>query len=399
METWQRTFLLLSGHFCTLLLSSCAPTITPPARETCQLAAPATPPLHSGPPPTLHVLPPLPDGTRELILYRDRLELPGPDLGVLPISFLPDSLFAGPSPYGKTRNFLGATCRHPDQDREGFSALSFRTTSALLQPALVPEEKVLGTLFYQTSIMMVSTVEARLLHSFRQRGWHLVISLPSDSFYRLRLPVYLERPTPVHEDRAVRYLAAEMDRHYREQAAATRRLRAFISKEYSTWLRKRQILMATSAGTFTAPAVFTENPDAFDATVLISPGANLIDTFVSGAADILPNTLSFIDTIRDHPPHRVTHLPSRQEFLNMYQKAARLTLFHPAALAPQLRQRPLLVLHGTRDHILPRSELETLYQMSGRPERWTYPLGHHLVALNLLTQISRLEKWMLKTSY
>ena len=54
----------------------------------------------------------------------------------------------------------------------------------------------------------------------------------------------------------------------------------------------------------------------------------------------------------------------------------------------------MLLLHAAFDRIVPASTGDELYRRSGRPERWTYPLGHLGLFWWLPTQASRITAWV-----
>ncbi len=322
----------------------------------------------------------------EFLILGERQELPPKGIGAIPIAFLPDSIFAGKSPLGPDHNTLTG----PEGESITYPSIPYRSTFFNAFPASANEPK--GTIFYHTSIMMLSAAEKRIVQRFCQKGWNVIVALPSDSFYRSRLPTYMEsREDPKS---AAAYLARDMDLHYYEQAQAAKVALSYLKKTRPQWLQRKLILMGTSGGSFSLPAIALKNPKTWDKIVFISPGANLIRTYEKGAANIFPQTLRFIDTIREALPKQIQRIPNNEEYRSLYQEAAQLTRLHPGALAHQLRGLDLLFINGKYDHILPKEEIEEIYQALGEPERWTYPLGHHLLAVNLLTQIQRLDEWM-----
>jgi len=328
------------------------------------------------------------DGTEEFLIRAERREIPPKGLAVIPIVFLPTSPFAGKSPFDDQLN----TLHGPGDQSFIYPSINYRSTFFEALPAT--SSPIKGTILYHTSIMMLSSAEAGVVKRFRKRGWNVLVALPSDSFYRSRIPAYLtpqENPTD-----AAAYLASDMDRHFGEQAEAARVAMAYLKKTRPSWLQGRQILMGTSGGSYSLPSVVLRNPKAWDKIILVSHGANLMSTYEKGAANIFPQTLSFIDTIRKNPPKEIRRIPSNDEFHALYRQASTLTKLQPETLAPQLKNHEILFVNGSKDRVLPKEEIEKAYLALGKPERWTYPLGHHLIALNLITQVGRLERWMLK---
>ncbi len=396
--------LFLSLLIASLLLSSCAPKIIPAqSPSTVRATAIRWPQWRPGqsPPPPKSITKSFPGGqvltfgtaadeTEEFLILGDRRELPPTGIGAIPIAFMPTSALAGENPLGTQVN----TLRGPRGGTATFPALDYRSSFFSAKPAL--SAPVQGTIFYHTSIMMLSIAEKAMVQRFRKKGWHVIVAIPSDGFYRSRLPVYLkEKENP---EAAARYLAADMDRHFHEQAKATQIALRYLRHSRPSWLKGRQVLMGTSGGSFSLPAVALKNPNHWEKIIFVSPGANLMTTYEKGAAGIFSQTLAFVDTIRHKPPTNLRRIPSNEEYHALYRRAAQLTKLQPGKLAPHLKKQntEILFLNGTLDRILPPEEIEEIHQALGQPERWTYPLGHQLIALNLITQVNRLHQWMLR---
>ena len=372
----------------SLLIAACSPTISPYQGNITATERTAINPSDLPASPIVLDFEDSSGEVRELALLAERPELPGSGLGSLPISFLPSSFLAGPSPYHSKHNQFG-----PKGDLLKLPALPYRTTVATLHPH--ESAQAHGTIFYHTSIMMLSAIEGQFLKKMQRKGWNVVAILPTDSFYRLRLPVFQsQKEDPAA---AARFLAEEMDRHYLAQAQALAKIRNYLEKERPGWLQNRQVLMGTSAGSFAIPACAALLPrNTFDRFVLLSPGANLLSTFASGAAKVLPNTLNFLNELRRDPPIAIRRFPTNIEYNRWYQEAVRLTKYHPSALASHLPPARTLFLNGTVDRVLPKEEIETIHTALGKPERWTYPLGHHLIAVNLLSQTKQIHRFLLR---
>lgn len=328
-----------------------------------------------------------PDGTEEFVVVSQREENAKPGIFQFRMVFLPTSVFAGPSPLQSNLNELRGSRR-----KWIYSAYQYRSTFFQLYPAISKDpKKTKGTIVYHTSIMLLSIAEKKVVKKFRALGWNIVVALPPDSLFRTKLPA-MTSPRGTMES-AAKLLAEDMDRHYAEQGYATRTALAYLRRTRPDWLAKKKVLMATSAGSFGLPAEVLMNP-GWDAIVITSGGTNLLETFEEGAAGVFPNALKWIADARRDPPADVTYIPSDEEYRQLYRRAAKMTKLHAGALAPLIRNENILMISGRWDRILSKSQLDGLHIALGRPERWTYPLGHHLVAVQLALEVGRIDRWL-----
>ena len=172
--------------------------------------------------------------------------------------------------------------------------------------------------------------------------WNVLVGLPSDSFYRSRLPAFATKKE--NPESAARFLAGQMDLHYVEQAYATRCALAYLSQTRPDWLSKKRILIGTSAGT------------------------NLLDAYERDAADVFQGAMDWIEWVRSHAPKRVSRIPSEKEYRQYFRKASRLTILHSGRIASHLSDERLLFIHGTLDRIIPADHFTELYQALNYPE-------------------------------
>lgn len=328
---------------------------------------------------------PRPDGSEHFAVVSKRERNAKPGIFQLRLCFLPTSILAGPSPLEPNINRL----RGPGKDWI-FSAFDYRSTFFDLYPAVTPMAK--GLLVYHTSIMMLSKVEQVMIAKLRRKGWNVMVGLPPDSLYRTKLPALTSEGGSIRAATAL--IAEDMDRHYAEQAYTTRAALAYLEKTRPAWLAKKRVLMGTSVGTFGLPAEVLMNPE-WDSIVVVSGGTNLLSVFESGAAKVFTNALDWVADARRDPPPAVTRIFTDEEYHRIYRQAAAQTKLHAGALASRLRGRRILMISGSLDRVLPGEQLEEFHRSLGSPERWTYPLGHHLVAVRLAYETNRLDRWLM----
>lgn len=325
-----------------------------------------------------------PDGREHFLVMSRREEKQPEGIGAIRQCFLPQSSFAGPCPLQVHTNTLFA------DDRKWFyPAYFFRSTFFDLYPSLTPKAK--GLLFYHTSIMLLSVAEKQVIGRFRKKGWNVVVALPPDSLYRTPLPVLRSSRGTI--DEAADLVANDMDRHYLEQASSTRVALEYLKRTRPEWLNGPKVLMGTSAGTFAMPAEILMNPD-WDAVIFVSGGTNLLSLYESGSAGLFKNTLTWAHQFRKQPPTGVNRMFTDEEYHRIYRRAAKRTRFHSGALASGIRDYPILMIAGTVDRIMPDEQALELHRLLGQPERWTAPLGHHLIAVQLIIEVGRINRWL-----
>jgi len=242
--------------------------------------------------------------------------------------------------------------------------------------------------------MLLSIAEKKVIENFRKKGWNVMVGLPPDSLYRSRLPALTSAKGTLQS--AAELVAEDMDQHYAEQAFTTRAALAYLAKTRPTWLRGKRVLMGTSAGTFGLPAEAIMNP-GWDALIFVSGGTNLLSLYESGSAGVFKNALSWIADARKDPPEEVTQIFTDEEYHQIFRRAASMTRLQSGLLAPQLRDQRILMIAGTIDHIMPDEQALGLHRALGSPERWTAPLGHHLIAVQLILEVDRIDRWIMNS--
>ena len=206
------------------------------------------------------------DGTEHFAVISKREENTKPGIFELRLSYLPTSIFAGPSPLSPHLNTLKAPNR-----KWFYSAHDYRSTFFDLYPAKT--DFVKGLLVYHTSIMLLSVAEKQVITNFRRLGWNVLVGLPPDSLYRNKLPAITSKKGNIQ--RASELVAEDMDRHYLEQAFSMKVALDYLARTRPSWLTGKRVLMGTSAGTFGLPAEALMNP-GWDALIFVSGGTNLL---------------------------------------------------------------------------------------------------------------------------
>ena len=346
---------------------------------------PLTPDFISGPTGEVITYGKAADGSEHFVVISEREKNTKPGILQLRQCLLPTSIFAGPNPIHANINELVS------HDR-AWSYSTFHLRSAFFDylPALTPQPK--GLIVYRTSIMLLSSPEKKIVTQLRKKGWHILVGLPPDSLYRTKLPALSSPEGSL--DAAADLIAEDMDRHHLEQARSTQVALEYLAKKHPSSLTGKRILMGTSAGTFGLPAEALKNP-GWDGLIFVSGGVNLLSMYESGSAGVFDDTMKWVSDARKNPPKKIMRIFTNDEYHEIFRRAAERTQFHAGALAPKLHDQRILMISGTLDQILPSEQAADLYQALGKPERWTAPLGHHLIALKLIYEVDRIDRWIM----
>ena len=161
-------------------------------------------------------------------------------------------------------------------------------------------------------------------------------------------------------------LSLLFDRYAVDSAYALESMLAYLSDARPEIMRGPTVLAGFSLGALTAPTVAARVRDQLDAVVLVGGGCNLGQVFLRGAV-----TYPLVQAVRkqlgDEGVRPLWSLP--REHLHI----SRFDSYHTA---PLLGDMPVLLLHAHFDAVIPSETGELLYRRLGKPERWTFPLGH-----------------------
>ena len=282
----------------------------------------------------------------------------------------------------------------------GFTEIStsnLRITYAQLNPAVPQTTK--GTIVYLTSIALISPPEAKFLEGLRMRGWNTLAILPSDSLYRLALPLYKDPETAF--ELGTQFFTRQLDGHYAEQAAATSTLIEHISEKRPEIFEGKRVLMGASAGSYTLPAVAAQTGQ-WDAAIVIAGGTRLLEAMEKNSMGIMSALFAFTDSYQSSELAEIEEAGisafSKNELVAMIAAAKDLTTLNAEALAPRLAAKtPVLMIAPSRENILPPNQPEELYEALNRPERWTYTATHGSLFYTLPTQVKRIDAWITET--
>ena len=303
----------------------------------------------------------------------------------LNLFFLPRSLISGWSPY--VTNEL----RLVNRNDPAFRYPAGRRSSTFFEIQPSHWEKPKGLIIYHTSIMLFTSVERRFVKKMNSLGWNVLVAYPSDRIFRLQVPLPLQDGSL--PPGAAQRLARSFDAHYAEQAYATRTALAHLEAAFPDLLGGKRVLMGTSVGTFglAAEARFLRD---WDACIFASPGTNLLTALSSGATDIFAHSLEALKKFHPSETSAIDREDLHQLYHDLYEDAATLTRFDALHQAPALKSRKILLLQGSLDQVIPSHQPNDLHRALGHPERWSYPLGHYLMAIQLGFSAEHIDRWI-----
>lgn len=186
--------------------------------------------------------------------------------------------------------------------------------------------------------------------------------------------------------------ARSADQRIAECAYATEAALDYVIGKRDALEDKPVVLVGMSGGAMALPGVYAYDPERYDAAVLIAGGANFLRIMIDS------NYRDWIDAIMiDFDPSSDSLGQPTPELVDtLSDRYLELTKLDAYKTAPLMREIPVLILHASNDKAVPSSTGDLLYEQLGKPERWTYPLGHELIFAGLPTQIPRINTWLTK---
>jgi alpha-beta hydrolase superfamily lysophospholipase len=147
-----------------------------------------------------------------------------------------------------------------------------------------------------------------------------------------------------------------------------------------------RVALGMSGGAMVLPTVVARNADAYCGAVLIAGGADYLHIAMDS------NYASWIDALRfRRPGGAILSDGCSSKLCSAYRRCAALDSYYTAAA---LRGKPTLMLHGTADRAVPAALGDLLWERAGRPERWSFDVGHELLFLGLPMQLDRIGRWL-----
>ncbi|MFK7759688.1 MAG: alpha/beta hydrolase family protein [Phycisphaerales bacterium] len=221
----------------------------------------------------------------------------------------------------------------------------------------------------------------------RSKGWGVLRMLAHPARFTQRLQVGVP---PGFEQTMASKIATISDTRVAECAYAVSSALRFVESRYPEAAELPTALMGMSGGAMVLPAVYSFDPNQYDAAVLVAGGGNFLEI------NTRSEYKSWIDAMEldaDPSDHEVQKPSQGQlELLwDLYLQESKLDALHTAK---NMVDMPVLMLHASADKAVPASTGDALHKALGEPDRWTFPVGHELIFVALPMQMSKIESWM-----
>lgn len=221
-----------------------------------------------------------------------------------------------------------------------------------------------------------------MVNILRAHGWAVLRMLSHPSRFTERLDLSVD---PANPETAAAAASVEFTDRVAEAAYAAEAAFDWIERERPALSAGPRVALGMSGGAMVLPTIVAREPDSYAAAVLIAGGVNFLSIICSS------NYTDMIDSVRAVWTGGEPAASARHDLEAAYLERASLDAYHTA---PALRGKPLLVLHAENDLAVPSRLGEQLWERLGRPERWSYPLGHELLFMMLPTKYEEIADWV-----
>ncbi len=178
-------------------------------------------------------------------------------------------------------------------------------------------------------------------------------------------------------------LAANLDEYAADYAYAVEGVLAHLSEIEPGVPQSPFVITGYSAGSLALPTIAALLDDKVDAAVFVGGGANVAGILIDSKLTTLVKRVKESRDVAEMNELRT--LPER------YLAESRFDPFHTARY---LADKPVLMLHAQMDQIVPGKYGDLLYERLGRPERWSYPIGHIFLFWALPSQKQSIVNWI-----
>lgn len=261
-----------------------------------------------------------------------------------------------------------------------WSLSSRGTRMRLYEPSGAYSGKVSRGLIIHLSSLAGLEFELPIVRELTDRGWAVLV-LNASTARRDEPPVFVNPKGDLGP--AGGRLATMIDNRVAEIAYAAEAGVEFLNEHAPKVQTNTIVVVGYSAGALTAPAVAELLHDRVGAVVLVGGGANLLD--ISQRSSLTNGGIELIWKDDGKTPEATKQL--NDAYLSR-------TKLDPYVLAPRLCGKPVLMLHGVFDDIVPSDTGDLLRQRLGRCDCFTFTLGHRGVFLFLPNQSRRIANWI-----
>ena len=146
-----------------------------------------------------------------------------------------------------------------------------------------------------------------------------------------------------------------------------------------------------SAGAICGPTIAAGLAERVRAMVLVGGGVDILRISQTNGLTNAGVGFGALDPVEGGYEPRDLRREELAELSSRYLEASTLDPYHTA---PALADVPTLMLHAGFDQVVPASAGRALYQRLGRPERWTFWLGHSLLFWRLPAYAESIATWL-----
>lgn len=232
--------------------------------------------------------------------------------------------------------------------------------------------------------------EKPVIQELCNAGW-LILQVDPSTARRQESPVNADAATDLQEP--AKRLAHIIDNRIAEVAYAAEAGLDFLQDTRPDLDGLPVVIAGYSAGALVAPSVATLLHDRIDAVVLVGAGANLLN--ISRRSSLTNGGISVkwtgADNHSDDPSKPPVIEAAWRRLEDAYLSNSHLD---PYVTAPYIVDKPVLMLHGIFDDIIPADTGELLYERLGKPERVNFTLGHRGLFWRLPTQAGMIARWL-----
>jgi predicted esterase len=153
----------------------------------------------------------------------------------------------------------------------------------------------------------------------------------------------------------------------------------------------RLCVVGFSAGAICGPTIAAAFGDRVQAVVLIGGGADILRISQTNGVTNAGLAFGALDPVEGGYQSRQLTSRELDQLSKQYLKMSALDPYHTA---PALCAVPTLMLHAALDKIVPARCGKVLYERLGKPERWTFWVGHSLLFWRLPAYAGSIAAWV-----
>lgn len=214
------------------------------------------------------------------------------------------------------------------------------------------------------------------------RGWAVLRMLSPPSRMTEHTKYTIDSCNP---EKVTQLVAMDLDNRAAEAAFAVQVAAEHVLGGSEGLAGKPRVIIGMSGTAIALPTIVALEPHAYDAAVLIGGGAN------SYSIAELSSYRDWIDSIQIRYTlcNPITKITKREP--EIYLEYSKLDGVHTASALADI---PTLMIHGSGDTAVPSHTGDLLWELLGKPERWTMPVGHELLFAAIPLRMVGILDWL-----